>query len=78
MFMAKTWISASRSDFEQLISWSGDEAFLLQWAGTLFQYPLTEDQLELYLDGANDIHASSKLIYKAVDLETGATIGHLS
>lgn len=66
------------SDFEQLISWSGDEAFLLQWAGVNFKYPLTKEQLEAYLEDANDIVTSSKLIYKVVDSATNKSIGHIS
>ena len=66
------------SDFEQLISWSGDEAFLLQWAGPQFKYPLTKEQLEAYLEDANDIDTSSKLIYKVVDSAKNQSIGHIS
>ncbi|OPH57833.1 aminoglycoside adenylyltransferase [Paenibacillus ferrarius] len=66
------------SDFQELISWSGDEAFLLQWAGTQFKFPLSEDQLLEYLKDSNDMNTSNKLIYKAVDLETNQTIGHIS
>jgi RimJ/RimL family protein N-acetyltransferase len=67
-----------RSDFKQLIEWSGDEAFLLQWAGPQFTYPLSEDQLENYLDGANDMSNSDKLIYKSIDVLTGTVVGHIS
>jgi RimJ/RimL family protein N-acetyltransferase len=66
------------SDFQQLISWSGDEAFLLQWAGPEFKYPLTEDQLLEYIKGANDIERSHRLIYKAMETETNQTVGHIS
>ncbi|MBG9795654.1 aminoglycoside adenylyltransferase [Paenibacillus dendritiformis] len=66
------------SDFQQLISWSGDEAFLLQWAGPEFKYPLTEDQLLEYIKGANDVERSNRLIYKAVETETNQTVGHIS
>lgn len=65
-------------DIAQLIEWSGDEAFLLQWAGPQFQYPLTEEQLLTYMQGANDIQQSDKLIYRVVDSETGDTIGHIT
>jgi RimJ/RimL family protein N-acetyltransferase len=67
-----------RSDFDQLIEWSGDEAFLMQWAGWSFQYPLTVEQLEKYIVGSNDIGISDKLIFKAVDTGTGRAVGHLS
>lgn len=66
------------SDFKQLIEWSGDEAFMLQWAGPQFQYPLTEDQLTQYIEGANDPLKSDRLIYKAMDQASGQTVGHIS
>jgi RimJ/RimL family protein N-acetyltransferase len=66
-----------REDFPDLIDWSGDEAFLLQWAGPEFRYPLDEKQLEKYIAGANDIHHSNRFIYKAVD-DTGTAVGHIS
>ncbi|MFE6796003.1 GNAT family N-acetyltransferase [Paenibacillus chitinolyticus] len=65
-------------DFDQLIEWSGDEAFLLQWAGPQFKYPLTSSQLEAYMEGANDPEQSGRLVYKVIDSETDLTIGHLS
>ncbi|MFD3272898.1 GNAT family N-acetyltransferase [Paenibacillus dendritiformis] len=66
------------SDFQQLISWSGDEAFLLQWAGPEFKYPLSEDQLLEYIKGANDVERSTRLIYKAIETETNHIVGHIS
>lgn len=66
------------SDFQQLISWSGDEAFLLQWAGPEFKYPLTEVQLLEYIKGANDVERSTRLIYKAIETETNHIVGHIS
>lgn len=66
------------SDFEQLMEWSGDAAFLLQWAGPQFKYPLSEDQLMQYIEGANDPLKSDRLIYKAVDLQSGKAVGHIS
>lgn len=66
-----------RKDFKELIEWSGDEAFLLQWAGTHFTFPLDEQQLEKYIECANDIHRSEIMIYKAVD-DTGKAVGHIT
>jgi RimJ/RimL family protein N-acetyltransferase len=68
----------NKSDFKQLIEWSGDEAFLLQWAGPQFKFPLTEEQITNYLEGSNDINKSDKLIFKAIDEQTGTVIGHIS
>ncbi|OBR65217.1 aminoglycoside adenylyltransferase [Paenibacillus oryzae] len=65
-------------DFDQLIEWSGDAEFLLQWAGPQFQYPLSKEQLSLYLDAANDKNTSNKFIYKAVDEALNETVGHIS
>jgi RimJ/RimL family protein N-acetyltransferase len=66
------------SDFSQLIKWSGDEKFLLQWAGPQFKFPLSEEQLEKYIEGSNDILNSDRLIYKTVDSATETVIGHIS
>lgn len=66
------------ADFEQLIAWSGDEAFLMQWSGPEFHYPLTAEQLNVYLQGSNDAEQSGRLIYKAVDTDSGRTVGHIS
>lgn len=66
------------ADFDQLIEWSGDEAFLLQWSGPQFNYPLTTDQLVNYLNDANDKTTSSKFIYKAVEEDTNHLVGHIS
>ena len=37
------------TDFPRLISWLTNENLLAQFAGPIFQYPLTEKQLYLYL-----------------------------
>ncbi|MEH7238887.1 GNAT family N-acetyltransferase [Bacillus sp. JJ1562] len=66
-----------RSDFRQLIDWIDTPQFLLQWGGPAFVYPLTESQLEEYMENANS-HNSETLIYKVIDKETGNMIGHIS
>jgi RimJ/RimL family protein N-acetyltransferase len=38
-----------RADFARLIGWVESPAFLMQWAGPLFTYPLDAAQLERYL-----------------------------
>lgn len=68
----------SSSDFDKLIQWSGDEAFLLQWAGPNFHYPLTREQLYKYLEESNDMESSNKLIYKVIEDESNIEIGHIS
>ena len=66
-----------RSDFKQLINWVESPEFLLQWSGPGFTYPLDEQQLETYIENANK-ETSDKLVYKVVDKETGAVIGHIA
>ncbi|MFS0837212.1 GNAT family N-acetyltransferase [Paenibacillus sp. 1P03SA] len=67
-----------KEDYNQLIEWSGDEAFLLQWAGPQFKYPLTALQLDAYMEGANDPERSERLIYKVIDSENDLPVGHIS
>ncbi|MEH7380946.1 GNAT family protein [Bacillus sp. JJ1533] len=66
-----------RSDFRQLIDWIDTPQFLLQWGGPAFEYPLTESQLEEYMENANN-SKSEVLIYKVVEKQTGNIIGHIS
>ncbi len=67
----------SQADFHQLIDWIPNSSFALQWGGPAFTYPLTVEQLENYLKGANTINAS-KYIFKVVDESTNEVIGHIS
>ncbi|MEC5424734.1 GNAT family protein [Virgibacillus sp. C22-A2] len=65
------------SDFQQLINWIETPDFLLQWGGPVFEFPLTVNQLEKYIENANSDN-SDTLVYKVVDKETGDVIGHIS
>ena len=65
-------------DFDLLIDWIKDEELLLNWAGTQFRFPLTAEKLEWYIKDANDFDKSDLLIYKAVDTQSGQTVGHIS
>ena len=67
-----------KSDFKQLIEWINNEALLVNWCGFLFRFPLSEESLTWYIEGSNDIETSDAFIYKAVDIETGETVGHIS
>lgn len=67
----------SRDDFQQLIDWIPNASFVLQWGGPAFTYPLTYEQLENYLDGANRENAS-KYIFKVMDEANNEIIGHIS
>ncbi|MED4202913.1 GNAT family protein [Neobacillus mesonae] len=66
-----------RSDFKQLIEWIDSPQFMLQWSGPTFEYPLTESQLEKYIENANSENAEA-MIYKVIETETGKVIGHIS
>jgi RimJ/RimL family protein N-acetyltransferase len=66
------------ADFQLLIDWISDDHLLMNWAGTQFSFPLTEDKLKRYIRDANDFEESSTLVYKAVDTESGKTVGHIS
>jgi RimJ/RimL family protein N-acetyltransferase len=68
----------TEADFPQLISWIDNERLLKEWSGGLFSYPLTEDSLRWYIEGANNPHDPDVFIYKAVDPHTGETVGHVS
>jgi len=65
-------------DFDLLIDWIKDEELLMNWAGTQFRFPLTAEKLEWYIRDANDFEKSDLLIYKAIDTESGQTVGHIS
>ncbi|MFB9327893.1 GNAT family N-acetyltransferase [Paenibacillus aurantiacus] len=66
-----------RADFTQLIAWMDSPRFLFQWGGQSFRHPLTEQQLEQYIEDANtdDAHA---LIYRVVQEENNEVIGHIN
>lgn len=67
-----------RSDFQQLIEWINSEALLINWCGFLFRFPLSVESLEWYIEGSNNLKTSDAFIYKAIDEETGLSIGHIS
>jgi RimJ/RimL family protein N-acetyltransferase len=71
----KEWISDEQLLF---MEWISDEQLLLNWAGSSFRYPLTDERLNWYIKGANDFDDSDTLIYKAVDNGSGKTLGHIS
>jgi RimJ/RimL family protein N-acetyltransferase len=68
----------TKDDFQQLIDWIDNEELMYNWTGSMFNFPLTNDKLEWYIDGTNDPNRSDALVYKAVDNETGQTVGHIS
>ena len=57
-------------DFSRLIHWVGTKRELIQFAGDLFTFPLSEDQLQEYL--SQEKLAPKKIIHT----ESGEFIGH--
>ncbi|MDQ4141481.1 MAG: GNAT family N-acetyltransferase [Bacteroidota bacterium] len=68
----------TQADFQQLMSWISNEELLIKWSGATFRFPLTEDELNWYINDSNDPLQSDVLIYKAVDTDSGEAIGHIS
>lgn len=60
----------SKDDFDKFISWIISEEELVQFAGPLFTYPLSHQQLNDYL------LQHKKSPYKIRFIETGEIIGH--
>jgi RimJ/RimL family protein N-acetyltransferase len=66
-----------KDDFKELFEWLNTEELLMNWSGSLFSYPLSQEGLEWYIEDVNDLKRSDAFIYKAVD-ENGKTVGHIS
>ena len=60
----------NKDDFQTLISWIKSEKDLIQFAGLVFSYPLTNNQLHKYVNDLN------RKVFKIVDSVNGLTIGH--
>jgi len=59
-----------KPDFDRLISWVDSEKFMFQFAGPIFHFPITNEQLELYISDKD------RYAFKVIFLETGEVIGH--
>ena len=57
-------------DFDRLKSWITSEKELIQFAGPIFTFPLTDDQLEKYCT------SNKREVFKIVLDETSEVIGH--
>lgn len=68
----------SKEDFTQLIGWINNERLLMNWAGSLFSFPLTHNSLQWYLNDTNIKGVSDAFVYRAVEETTGAVVGHIS
>lgn len=67
----------TQQDFDQLIEWINNEALLMNWSGRMFNFPLTHDSLQWYIEGTNEPPTSDAYVFKAIN-ETGETVGHIS
>ena len=65
-------------DFRQLINWLDNEELLVNWAGSLFSFPLTWQSMDWYISSTNDLASSDAFVYKVVEVESGDVIGHIS
>lgn len=66
-----------REHIPTLIRWIPSPEFLLQWAGPAFHFPLTEEQIDRYIEKANT-DTSDTYVYSVILKETGQIIGHIS
>jgi RimJ/RimL family protein N-acetyltransferase len=63
-----------REDFPRLISWLPTEADLIEWCAAFFQYPLTDAQLERYLESSRQ--PNSRVVFTARSPGAEA-VGHI-
>ena len=63
-----------REDFSRLISWLPTEADLVEWCAAFFRYPLTDAQLERYLESTKQ--PNSRVIFTARSIG-GEVVGHI-
>jgi RimJ/RimL family protein N-acetyltransferase len=60
----------TNEDFKRFISWIDNESFMYQFAGPIFTFPLTVDQLEDYVSDKN------RKVFRVVNQTTKNVIGH--
>lgn len=60
----------TNKDFDRFINWIDDEKFMYQFAGPVFKFPITTEQLTDYISDKN------RKAFKIVDIETEKVIGH--
>jgi RimJ/RimL family protein N-acetyltransferase len=63
-----------REDFPRLISWLPTEDDLVEWCAGFFRYPLTDAQLERYLESTNQPNSRVIFIARSPD---GEVVGHI-
>ncbi|QCX39552.1 GNAT family N-acetyltransferase [Aureibaculum algae] len=60
----------NQSDYNRLINWITSEEQMVLFSGQIFDYPITNSQLDRYLD------CTDRLVYKAIQTDTNEVIGH--
>jgi|SRR4051812_35671921 len=60
----------NKTDFSRLISWIDSEEMLMQFAGGIFKFPLTQEQLADYLQD------EKRIAFKVVTVDKDEVIGH--
>ncbi len=60
----------TEDDFERLINWIKCEDDLILFAGPNFEFPITRDQLSIYIQNDN------RKVFKVVDMHSKEVIGH--
>jgi RimJ/RimL family protein N-acetyltransferase len=68
----------TKDDFPQLIDWINTDELLMNWAGSLFSFPLTQNSMDWYIENTNDLKKSDAFVYKVVDANSRETVGHIS
>jgi len=60
----------SKLDYDRLINWIDSEVSMIQFSGPIFNYPITYEQLDKY------VNADNRLMFRVVDNDTNEIIGH--
>ncbi len=66
------------NDINQLIEWIHSEELLINWAGSTFNFPLTQKSMQWYLKDTNNPQSSDAFLYKVIDQQTNEAVGHIS
>lgn len=59
-----------KSDYQNLIRWALDEQLTFIFSGGIFSYPITNDQLDEYLNENN------RMVFKVIETQYARVIGH--
>jgi RimJ/RimL family protein N-acetyltransferase len=65
----------TEEDIDRVIGWILSEDALMRWTASSFAFPLTREPLRRHLRESNE--RGDRLIFKAVDKESGAVCGHI-